>query len=195
VDVVASMGKQHVIRVAAGEAHSVLSLSSPAPPLHSLSLGAITILLRLRLLLLLLLLLISTPPMTGDPHEREGGGESRHVPPPQAALTDRGKLWIWGSDERGRLGLGCKPLPEQGLLDPWDDITNFVAPVRGFGANQLPGEHRWRQRRVRRRDKGARERGRSRGWVRGSEGREEGGGGETGEEVERELQGSRGRTD
>lgn len=78
VDVIESMGRQHVIKVAAGESHS-------------------------------------------------------------AALTDQGKLWIWGTDDRGRLGLGCMPLAEEGMLDPWDDVTNFVQPVRGKGANQLPG--------------------------------------------------------
>ena len=57
-----------------------------------------------------------------------------------AAITDGGKLWMWGSDVYGQLGLGCAPLSPSKQFEPEDDLTNFMEPeyMRGGGARQLP---------------------------------------------------------
>lgn len=57
-----------------------------------------------------------------------------------AAITDGGKLWMWGADTWGQLGLGCAPLAPSALFEPADDLTNFLEPrfMRGGGARQLP---------------------------------------------------------
>jgi hypothetical protein len=55
-----------------------------------------------------------------------------------AALTDQGKLFVWGNNAQGQLGLGCAPVPQSILLDSWDDLTNPAAASGGAGAKQLP---------------------------------------------------------
>ena len=57
-----------------------------------------------------------------------------------AAITDQGKLFMWGADNKGQLGLGCAPQPEKSMLASWDDTSNFQEPPRpgGTGANQVP---------------------------------------------------------
>ena len=58
-----------------------------------------------------------------------------------AALTDQGKLFVWGNNAQGQLGLGCAPVPQSAMVDSWDDLTNPAAAAgagAGAGVNQLP---------------------------------------------------------
>ena len=56
-----------------------------------------------------------------------------------AALTDLGKLYVWGADNKGQLGLGCTAQAEKSMFDAWDDYTNFVdmPSPQSTGANQV----------------------------------------------------------
>jgi len=56
-----------------------------------------------------------------------------------AAITDYGKLYTWGADNKGQLGLGCAPVAEKAMFDSWDDLSNFMLPPRpgASGANQV----------------------------------------------------------
>jgi alpha-tubulin suppressor-like RCC1 family protein len=57
-----------------------------------------------------------------------------------AAITDEGKLYTWGADNKGQLGHGCAPLAAKARFDAWDDVSNFNRPPQAYdtGANQIP---------------------------------------------------------
>mmetsp|Transcript_5110 Transcript_5110/g.18347 ORF Transcript_5110/g.18347 Transcript_5110/m.18347 type:complete len:647 (-) Transcript_5110:1354-3294(-) len=57
------------------------------------------------------------------------------------AVTEEGKLFVWGDGSKGQLGAGCAPFPAKTYFAPWDDITNFMDPTMDSGANQVPNSN------------------------------------------------------